>query len=232
MEERIYWVIERLEKAYGRQSNYSRHEPMKQLILTILSQRTNYADERKAYEQMMERFKTWEGIAHAPVDELTAAIAPSNYPEIKAPRIQEVIKIIIAERGKPELDFLENLTTEEAVKWLRKLPGVGPKTTTFLLLFTFKRPVLPVDTHVYRVSQRVGLIGSKVNQEKAHEVLLKMLPPIPDELVNFHRLLFKHGQQVCSWNHPKCTQCVLKDICDFGRSVLKIETPMPLKATE
>lgn len=228
MNARIYWVIERLEKAYGRQTSYSRHAPMTQLILTILSQRTNYADERKAYEQMMERFGTWENIASAPVEELTQAIAPSNYPELKAPRIQEVIKTIIAERGKPELDFLENLTTEEAVAWLRKLPGVGPKTTTFLLLFTFKRPVLPVDTHVYRVSQRVGLIGSKVNQEKAHDVLLKMLPPVADELLNFHKLLFKHGQQVCSWNHPRCTECVLKDICDFGRSILKIETPFPI----
>lgn len=232
MSERIQWVIERLEKSYGRQTSYSRHDPMKQLILTILSQRTTYADERKAFDQMIERFGNWENIAFVPVEELTKAIAPSNYPEIKAPRIQEVIKTIIAERGKPELDFLAELSTEEAVKWLRKLPGVGPKTTTFLLLFVFKRPVLPVDTHVYRVSQRVGLIGSKVTQEKAHEVLLKMLPPIPDELLNFHKLLFKHGQQVCTWNHLKCTQCVLKDICDFGRSVLKIETPMPVENTQ
>lgn len=221
MDKRVDIVIERLEKVYGRQTNYSRHDPMEQLILTILSQRTNYADERQAYAQMMERFKTWEEIANAPVEELTQAIAPSNYPELKAPRIQAVIKQIIAERGKPELDFLAKLSTEDAMAWLRALPGVGPKTTTFLLLFTFKRPVLPVDTHVYRVSQRLGLIGSKVNQEKAHLVLLKMLPPVADELLNFHKLFFKHGQQVCTWSHPKCTECVLRDICDFYNRVTR-----------
>jgi len=232
MNERIYLAIERLENVFGRQLNYSLRPPMEQLIMTILSQRTNYADEKKAYEQMRERFGSWENIANAPLDELTEAIKPSNYPELKAPRIQEVIKQIIAEKGKPDLDFIAEISTEEAMAWLRKLPGVGPKTTTFLLLFTFKRPVLPVDTHVYRVSQRVGLIGSKVNQEKAHDVLLKMLPPVADELLNFHKLFFKHGQQVCTWNHPKCVDCVLKDICDFGRSVLKIETPVPVSTRQ
>jgi len=226
MESRIQAAIDRLEKVFGRQLSYSQRPPMEQLIMTILSQRTNYANEKLAYNQMRSRFGSWENIADAPLDELTETIRPSNYPEIKAPRIQEVIKQIIAEKGTTDLSFIQQMSTEEAMQWLRRLPGVGPKTTTFLLLFTFRRPVLPVDTHVYRVSQRLGLIGKKVSQEKAHELLLKMLPPVADELLNFHKLFFKHGQRVCTWNHPKCTECVLKDICDFGRSVLKIETPM------
>ncbi len=228
MDERINIAIERLEKVFGRQLSYSQRPPMEQLMMTILSQRTNYADEKKAYDQMRERFGSWGNIADAPLEELTEAIKPSNYPEIKAPRIQAVIKQIIAEKGTTDLNFINEMTTEAAMEWLRKLPGVGPKTTTFLLLFTFKRPVLPVDTHVYRVSHRVGLITSKTTQEKAHILLLQMLPPIADELLNFHKLFFKHGQKVCTWNHPKCTECVLKDICDFGRSVLKIEEPMPV----
>ena len=104
---------------------------------------------------------------------------------------------------------------QEAMDWLMALPGVGHKTATFVMLFTFRKPVLPVDTHVHRVSQRLGIIGPKVSQAKAHQVLLDMLPADADELLNFHKLFFKHGQQICTWSHPKCEECYLTDVCDY-----------------
>ena len=195
---------------------------MEQLIATILSQRTNYANERKAYEQMWERFGSWEGIMKAPVAELTQAIATSNYPEIKAPRIQTTLRLIQEECGSFNLDFLADWPVEKAQEWLMRFEGVGHKTATFLLLFSLRKPVLPVDTHVHRVSQRVGIIGAKVSQAKAHTVLLDMQPRDAVELLNYHTLLFKHGQQVCIWSYPRCNACVLQDICDYYQSTRSV----------
>lgn len=217
-EEKIPIVLARLEAQFGRQTRYSTKPPMEQLIATILSQRTNYANERKAYERMWQRFGSWEGIMNAPLDELTEAISSSNYPEIKSPRIKEVLRRIQSACGDFNLDFLADWPVEKAQEWLMQFEGVGHKTATFLLLFSLRKPVLPVDTHVHRVSQRVGIIGPKVSQAKAHTVLLEMLPREADELLNYHKLLFKHGQQVCTWSHPRCGNCVLRDVCDYYQS--------------
>ena len=194
---------------------------MEQLIATILSQRTNYANERKAYERMWERFGSWEGIMNAPPDELTEAISSSNYPEIKAPRIKETLRLIQEECGSFNLDFLADWPVEKAQAWLMRFEGVGHKTATFLLLFSLRKPVLPVDTHVHRVSQRVGIIGPKVSQAKAHTVLLEMLPRDAHALLNYHKLLFKHGQQVCTWSYPRCRECVLQEVCDYYQNQKK-----------
>jgi len=216
-EEKIKVALERLEGQFGRQTRFSSKPPLNQLISTILSQRTNYENERKAFEQMWERFGSWEGIMEAPVEELIEAIATSNYPEVKAPRIKTILRQIYDERGNFDLSFLEDLPVEEAIEWLMQFEGVGHKTTTFLLLFTFRKPVLPVDTHVHRVSQRLGIIDQKTNQAKAHSVLLNQLPKDADELLNYHKLFFKHGQRVCTWSYPRCRDCILTDICDYYR---------------
>jgi len=151
---------------------------------------------------------------NAPVAELTEAIASSNYPEVKAPRIKTTLGRIYEERGDFDLSFLADISVKEAMDWLMQFEGVGHKTTTFLLLFTFRKPVLPVDTHVHRVSQRLGIIDQKTNQAKAHTVLLDLLPEDADELLNYHKLFFKHGQRVCTWSYPRCRECILTDICD------------------
>lgn len=212
-QEKLNLALARLEGQYGKQTRYSSKQPMEQLISTILSQRTTYADERLAFKRMWDRYGSWPAIAAAEVEELTQLIAPSNYPEVKAPRIQQVIRQVEAERGDFELSFLSEWAPEAAMRWLMRLPGVGYKTATFLLLFVFRQPVLPVDTHVHRVSQRLGLIGPKVSKDKAHRQLPELLPPRAAELLNFHKLFFKHGQRVCRWSHPACAQCHLQDLC-------------------
>jgi len=220
---------ERLNEHYGVQEIRGRVDPMHELIGTILSHRTTFANERIAYQTMRERFPTWEKVRDAPLDQLIDAIKTANYPEIKAPYIQNVLTVLIAERGEANIDFLWNLSTEEAMAWLNRLPGVGPKTSTLLLLFSFHKPVLPVDTHVHRVTQRLGLIGPKVSAEKAHTLLLSYLPQDAGVLYNFHKHFFWHGQRVCFWYNPNCAGCVLNDMCDFyrtGRTAVLSSTPV------
>ncbi|PRY10402.1 endonuclease-3 [Pontibacter ummariensis] len=219
VEEKTLLTHDMLNEAYKRLELKNRRDPMHELISTMLSHRTNHKDEEKAYYTMLERFGDWEGVMQAPFEELADAIATTRYPGQKAPQIQETLKIIKDKRGEISIDFLEEMPVEEAMEWLTSLPGVGLKTASLLLLFNFKKPILPVDTHVHRVSQRVGLIGAKVTPNKAHEVLLQLLPKDPVELYNFHIHLLWHGQRICTWRSPKCEKCVLNSICNYYHDV-------------
>jgi endonuclease-3 len=190
---------------------------MHELISTMLSHRTTQKNEDLAFRRMWERFGSWEAIRDAPVAELTEAIAPSNFAEAKAPNIQKTLRRIIEERGVPAIDFLNDLPADQGLRWLMSLPGVGIKTASLVLLFCFAKPLLPVDTHVHRVSQRLGLIGPKVDPTAAHALLLPLLPPEPPVLYNFHVSMLRHGQQICVWGEPRCEKCVLTDLCVWYR---------------
>ncbi|MDZ4763625.1 MAG: endonuclease III [Chloroflexota bacterium] len=204
---------------YGAHELKARREPMHELISTILSQRTTNQNEAIACRQMWEQFGSWESIRDAPVAALTEAIAPSNYPEVKAPHIQATLHKIIDARGEATIDFLRDLPLHEAMDWLMDLPGVGVKTASLVMLFCFAKPILPVDTHVHRVSQRTGLIGAKVTPDIAHAKLLDLLPNDPYILYNFHVSALKHGQQLCTWSNPKCAPCPLNGLCDYFQAL-------------
>ena len=208
----------RLNEHYGIQAIYGRADPMHELVGTILSHRTTHANEVTAYRTMRERFPSWEAVRDAPLPDLIDAIRAANYPDVKAPYIQNLLAHLIRETGAANIDFLRDLSTEDAMKWLTDLPGIGPKTATLLLLFNFQKPVLPVDTHVHRVTQRIGAIGPKVSADKAHALLLASLPHEAEVLFNFHKHFYWHGQRVCTWYSPKCGACVLQDMCDFYKS--------------
>lgn len=217
--ERLGQLTRRLEAEYGRQQRWSRKPPMDQLIATILSQRTNYADERTAFNNLLSAFGDWAGVARASVADIEAQIQTTRYPEIKAPRIKEILEFIIADRGEASLDHLYELSIEEADAYMRQLPGVGPKTSTFVQLFSMRRPVLPVDTHVHRTTTRIGIIPAKTSQSKAHDLLLAMIPRDAAEVLNFHKLFFKLGQRVCHYNRPACGRCPVQEGCEFGSRV-------------
>jgi endonuclease-3 len=219
--EKIKQILPELEAEYGRQKRYSSKTAVEQLIATVLSQRTTYANEMHAYNALREAYPSWEEVAEAPVEHIQTLIAKSNYPEIKAPRIKELLTIILEKEGGFEMKFLEEIPVNEALKWLMELPGVGFKTATFVMLFSLKRAALPVDTHVHRVSTRTGILPAKISLEKAHVKLMEMLPHIPDELLNFHKLLFKHGQRVCTWSSPKCGSCAIATYCDYFKEKVK-----------
>jgi endonuclease-3 len=154
LQEKALQVYGGLLEMHGEIPHVPRREPMHELISTMLSHKTNGRSEDLAYARMWEKFGSWEAIRDAPTQELVDAISPANYPEVKAPNIQKALARIIEERGEAKIDFLEQLPTDEALQWLVKLPGVGVKTATLTLLFCFGKPVLPVDTHLHRVSPR------------------------------------------------------------------------------
>lgn len=196
-----------------------RRDPMHELISTMLSHRTTHANEEKAYYRMRELYPTWPEVMAAPLEELTKALETAQYPVPKAINIQKTLRLIQARDPDFSLQFLIDMPVDEAMTWLMALPGVGLKTATLLLLFNFHKPVLPVDTHVFRVSQRVGLIGAKVTAEKAHTILLDMLPQDAPTLFNFHKHLYWHGQRICFWKNPNCPACPLKEICNYYQEV-------------
>lgn len=226
---KAWQMYELVVATYGHKRNNPRRDPMHELISTILSQRTTWQNEDRAFQQMWQRYGSWEAIAQADVKELEQLIAPSNYADQKAPRIIEVVRRIMEEHGSANIDFLRDAPLPEALQWLLDLPGVGLKTSTLVLLFCFARPVLPVDTHVHRVSQRVGLIGPKIDPTAAHPLLLAMLPQDPQILYNFHVDTLRHGQQICTWNNPKCPQCPLLTICNYGQERMKGRGSKPIK---
>ena len=215
-ETRAMLIYRLLGEIYGIREGTPRREPLHELISTMLSHRTTEANEAKAFEQLWARFGSWEAIAAAAPEDIAAAITPSNFAEAKAPRIKAVLAQIIAERGAASIDFLADMTAEQGLAWLEALPGVGPKTASLVLLFCFHKPVLPVDTHVHRVSGRIGLIGPKVSAEQAHTLLAAQLPHDADVLWNFHLNMLRHGQRICVWERPRCERCGLREHCDYA----------------
>ena len=215
LQDKAWAVYTQLVATYGELPLKPRRKPMHELISTMLSHRTTQHNEALAFQRMWDRFGSWEAIRDAPLDKLVEAIAPANFPETKAPRIQETLSIIIRERGEPSIDFLADLPAEEGLAWLMALPGVGIKTASLVLLFCFSKPVLPVDTHVHRVSQRIGLIGPTVSANAAHLLLPALLPDDPHVLFNFHIALLKHGQQICTWSSPRCKRCPVAELCNW-----------------
>ena len=210
--ELLAWIHTRLTAEYGPVPLTPRREAMHELVSTILSQRTNWRDEDAAYQELRQ-LGDWDAIAAAPVEAVSHAIRRSNYPEQKAPRIQATLRAICEQRGDYDLDFLAALPPQEGLKWLTALPGVGVKTASLVLLFNYAKPVFPVDTHVHRINTRTGTIP-RMGEQAAHRALLALLPPDPPLLYELHINLLRHGQQVCTWHHPKCGKCVLRERCD------------------
>lgn len=220
LSEKALAITRRLTAYYG-ELPFSNKDPMSMLVDILLSHRTRDEQTAAAWENLLKRFGTWEGVRDAPTSEVEKAIASVNWPEVKAPRIQAIMRQITEERGNLNLDFLCELPVEEAVAWLNRFDGVGPKTTACVLLFSCEFPLLPVDVHVGRVSQRLGLIGKKVTNEAAHNLLQALLPNDSRVIYNFHKGLLRHGQRVCVFERPRCNKCILTDICDYYKTVVK-----------
>lgn len=215
-------VLALLRGAYG-EPNWPVLDPLGTLIETMLSHRTADPQTWAAYQELRRRFPTWQQVVDAPVEEVDDAIGMTTFHEQKAPRIQAVLRRVLERQGSFDLSFLDTMPLEEANQWLQSLGGVGPKTAACVLLFACKRPVLPVDTHVHRVSIRLGLIGPKVDANSAHEMVQSLLPDPSNErdVLAFHRDMLLHGQRICVWRDPKCEKCVLREWCDYYAEVVK-----------
>jgi endonuclease-3 len=208
-------VLRLLRKEYGPRKWQPGQDPLSSLIATVLSQNTSDVNSHRAFTALVNRFGTWESVATADVDELAQAIRAGGLAEIKARRIKLILHEIQEKRGGLDLSFLDNVGLAEAKAWLRQLPGVGPKTAGCVLLFSLGRPAMPVDTHVFRVAKRLGLIDARVSVEKAHEILESLVPP--KDVYEFHILMVEHGRRACKAQRPRCTVCVLRGLCPSSR---------------
>jgi endonuclease-3 len=206
-------IVDRLEAAYGTAVLKTRRPALDELVLTILSQNTSDRNSEHAYARMRERFPTWEDVRDAPEAELVEALRPGGLAVQKAPRIQAVLR----EVDGLDLEWLGGLPAGEAMRWLVALPGVGPKTASCVLLFSLDVPVMPVDTHIHRIALRVGLVPAGTSADAAHALLTAMTPP--ERMLEAHLLLIRHGRVTCTARRPRCEECVLLDLCDYGRSL-------------
>jgi endonuclease-3 len=205
-------IRDRLAEVYGRPENRDR-DPVEVLVSAILSQNTNDTLRDRAFTKLRDRLPTWEDVRDAPVDEIADAIRVCGLSQQKSARIKGALQRITEEQGEIRLDFLAEMDVAEAKQWLTSIHGVGPKTAAIVLLFGLDLPAFPVDTHVHRVTSRLGLIGPKTSREKAHDVLESLVPE--DDYYSFHIDLIRHGREVCVARGPRCEICVLTDLCDY-----------------
>ena len=201
-----------LAAAYSPRPYRPHRDAVSELVLTILSQNTSDTNSGRAFQQLMDAFGTWEAIASAPVDAIAEAIRSGGLADIKAPRIRNALRAIYEARGEYSLDFLADLPLEEARAWLTALDGVGPKTAACVLLFSLGMPAMPVDTHVHRVSRRLGLVPRRASPLKVQEILEALIPA--EDIYPFHLQLIAHGRRVCKAQRPRCDDCPLAAWCD------------------
>jgi len=187
--------------------------PLDELVSTILSQNTNDTNRDRAYDALRARFPTWEQVRDADEQAVIEAIRQAGLANQKGPRIQNVLREITKQRGELSLDFLDDLPVQEAKDWLIEFKGVGPKTAAIVLLFSLNKPAFPVDTHVHRVTGRLGLRPEKMNAEKAHQYLAQLFPS--DSYYAAHLNLIRLGREICHARRPNCPSCPLKDLCGY-----------------
>lgn len=202
-----------LKREYGIPERKSRGNGVESLIRVILSQNTNDRNSRRAYNELWKKFDSPEEILNAEQEELADTISVSGLHNIKAERIKKSLNQIKEEKGKLSLDFLKKMNLKKAKKWLTQLPGIGPKSAAVILNFQFDKEAFPVDTHVFRVSKRLGLIPEKSTREKAHVLMEELVPG--ERMFEVHINLIKHGREVCKAPTPLCSECFLTGICDY-----------------
>jgi endonuclease-3 len=197
--------------------------PIDELVSTILSQNTNDTNRDRAFQALKSRFPTWEEVRDADTSLVIETIRSAGLANQKGSRIQKLLKEITAQRGKLDLSFLSEMSTEEARSWLMQFKGVGPKTAAIVLQFSLGKPAFPVDTHIFRVTGRLGIRPERMNAEQAHEYLAGLLPP--ETYYPAHLNLIRLGREICHARNPDCPYCPLQDQCDYYAEIYHRSPP-------
>jgi endonuclease-3 len=216
-------IDRRLATIYGRDKlTLGEDDPVDTLVETILSQNTTDKNSHRAFLALKAAYPTWEPLLRAEPVIVAKIIRSGGLAAMKAERIVSALRFIKDERGRFELDFLREMSTADADAWMAQMKGVGPKTRAIVLLFSLGMPVFPVDTHVHRVSRRIGLIGPRTSREQAQVDLASLVPS--GKYYSFHINLIEHGRAVCRARNPRCQDCVVSNLCDFYKSSKKAQS--------
>lgn len=208
-------ALARLEARYGIARLQPDRDPLETLIETILSQATNDRNRDRAFAELKRRFPTWEAVRQAPVRQIARAIHSGGLAAVKSARIKKILTQIHEQAGSLDLDFLRHIPVEQARAFLTSLDGVGPKTAACVLLFACQRPVFPADTHILRVTRRLGWIPQTCSDQRAHEILGRLIPA--EKCSSAHINLIRLGRDVCRPRAPRCATCCLLAECPFGQ---------------
>jgi endonuclease-3 len=220
---RIIDAHHRLVQQYGEPKRRSRRDALSQLIATILSQNTTDVNTDRAYANLRAQFPTWEAVRDAPPRAIVRAIHSAGLGNTKAPRIQTILRQLTQERGALSLEFLRAMLVEDAKAYLLQLKGVGPKTASIVLLFSLGKPAFPVDTHIFRVTKRLGWISPRTSRAQAHEILESLAPP--EIYYPLHLNIIAHGREVCKARKPRCEVCPLRKMCEYYRALVQRGKP-------
>lgn len=204
-------ILDALRTVYGLPRPHASNPAIDELVQTILSQHTSDTNTARAFASLREKFMNWAAVIDAPTALVADAIRTGGLAEVKAPRIQQVLRDVRERAGSFDLTFLAEMPERDARAWLTRLHGVGPKTASCVLLFSLDRAVMPVDTHVHRVTLRLGLIPERTTADRAHELLENQIPV--DRMYEAHMLFIQHGRQTCIARRPRCMDCVLVQWC-------------------
>ena len=211
-----------LAKEYGVESLELDDDPLDTLVETILSQNTTDKNSSRAFKGLKANYPTWESLRGENPEVVAKIIRSGGLAGIKAERILSALEFIASERGDLDLNFLRDMGPMDADQWLGRIKGVGPKTRSIVLLFSLGKPAFPVDTHIHRVTRRVGLIGAKTSREAAQSELAKLVPV--EDFYSFHINIIEHGRSVCRARKPKCGECRISPLCDYSARLRKAQT--------
>lgn len=214
----VKFVTQNLEVTYGIPGNSSFDEPLDELIGTILSQSTSNINSHRAFQSLKKRFPDWDSIRRARPASIAAAIQSGGLANVKSVVIKNVLNEILERRGNLDLSFLKTAPIDEARRFLTSLKGVGPKTAACVLLFSCQRPLFPMDTHIFRITRRLGLLPEKISDRQAHGLMEPLIPP--GKHYSLHINLIDHGRKICHPHSPKCGQCSLIEQCNHGRALV------------
>ena len=215
-EKPIKYIVQNLERAYGVPENrWAGSDLLDMLVSVVLSQATSDTNSRRTFAELKRRYPTWDAALRAREASIAAAIKSGGLANQKARVIKNLLRQIREERGSLDLSFVAEMPNAEAAKYLSRFGGVGPKTVACALLFACGKEVFPLDTHIFRVLRRVGLVPAKCSDARAHELLNRVVPA--GKFYSFHVNLIRHGRKICRPRDPLCERCPIVEYCDYGR---------------
>ena len=215
--ERALAIHQKLVEFYGYPDWRNPLPPLDELVSTILSQNTNDVNRDRAFDALTARYSSWEEVRDADEQDVIDTIRPAGLANQKGPRIQKILTQITEQKGSLDLSFLDDMQTEDARQWLLQFKGVGPKTAAIVLQFSLGKPAFPVDTHVYRVTGRIGIRPEKMSADQAHIYLEELLPE--ETYYPAHLNIIRFGREICHARKPACEQCPLNGMCDFYEEI-------------